>query len=131
MTGRMPSDPLALVVMLSEVRRPLESAVPEADSLSQEGPTPFEKQYCKKSEGLFEIVNRTDRLLKYITVLLKLLTTALGYDAITSACQISSILAYMIHCVRGASVYPCFLLSIMRDPGYQVMALYIIIRPDA
>jgi hypothetical protein len=49
--GCMPDDPMALVVIFPEDRRPLESAVAEADLLaSQEVPTPLETEYCKKHD---------------------------------------------------------------------------------
>jgi len=47
--GCMPDDPVALVVVFPEDRRPLES--PEAElPVSQEASTPFETEYCKKYE---------------------------------------------------------------------------------
>lgn len=59
--GCEPDDPMALVVIFPEDRRPLESVVPEADSVSQEMLTPFEPEYCKKYGDLFEIAHLTDR----------------------------------------------------------------------
>jgi hypothetical protein len=67
--GCSPSDPMALVVKISDLgRRPVGEKKPESAFLpSHEGPTPFEAQYSTCYKGLFNVFQLADYLLQYIT----------------------------------------------------------------